>query len=188
MRVGYGRVSTQDQSIRLQRDALKEADCEKIFIEKANGTQADRPQLTKALDYLRKGDTLIVWKLDRMARSLKQLVETVGELNERGIHFRCLTQDINTRTANGRLVFGIFASLAEFERELIRERTLAGLESARREGRVGGRPRKLKQEDVEAAKAMIKETGLSVRQIAEILGVSYRTLYRALPGGRANYS
>src|SRR5208283_33119 len=129
--VGYARVSTRDQNAALQREALAKAGCGRVFEEAASGAQRDRPQLMAALDYVRAGDTLIVWKLDRLARSLKQLIETVEELERRNIGFRSLTEAIDTTTTGGRLVFQIFGALAEFERGLIRERTRAGLESAR---------------------------------------------------------
>ena len=127
MLVGYARVSTQDQKPALQRDALTAAGCEKLFEETASGAQRDRPQLQAAIDYMRAGDTLVVWKLDRLARSVKQLIETVEGLDARGIGFRSLTETIDTTTPGGKLVFHIFGALAEFERSIIRERTKAGL-------------------------------------------------------------
>ena len=139
MLVGYARVSTQDQNPELQLDALKADGCEKVFVEKASGAQRDRPELQAALDYMRSGDTLVVWKLDRLARSLKQLIETVETMEGQGIGFRSLTEAIDTTTSGGRLVFHIFGALAEFERSIIKERTMAGLVSARARGRVGGR-------------------------------------------------
>ncbi len=184
MLVGYARVSTQDQNPRLQLDALKDAGCEKIFVEKASGAQRDRPELSAAIDYARTGDTLVVWKLDRLARSLKQLIETVEDLEKREIGFRSLTEAIDTTTSGGRLVFHIFASLAEFERSIIRERTRAGLEAARSRGRTGGRPPALTEKDLTAAKAMLKDDTMTVEEIAKQLGVAPSTLYRHLPGGR----
>jgi hypothetical protein len=138
--IGYARVSTVDQNLALQRDALTEAGCEKIFTEQMSGAVADRPALHDALEFARSGDTLIVWKLDRLARSMKQLIETIENLRVRGIGFRSLTEALDTTTAQGRLVFHMFGALAEFERSLIRERTQAGLAAARRAGRTGGRP------------------------------------------------
>jgi DNA invertase Pin-like site-specific DNA recombinase len=141
--VGYARVSTQEQDTALQIDGLKRAGCGRIFAEKASGAQRDRPQLAAALDDMRFGDTLVVWKLDRLGRSMKQLIETIEGLKDRGIGFRSLTEAMDTTTAGGALIFTIFASLAEFERSIIRERTRAGLGAARARGRVGGRPRVL---------------------------------------------
>lgn len=181
MLVGYARVSTQDQKPELQLDALRRADCERVFEEKASGAQRDRPELKAALDYLREGDTLIVWKLDRLARSLKQLIETVEALEERNIGFRSLTESIDTTTPGGRLVFHIFGALAEFERSIIRERTSAGLAAARARGKVGGRPRALDDTDLSVAKTLLKEEQLTVNQIAVRLGVSVSTLYKYIP-------
>jgi DNA invertase Pin-like site-specific DNA recombinase len=185
MQVGYARVSTQDQKPELQLDALKAAGCEKIFEEKASGAKRYRPELMAALDYLRKGDTLIVWKLDRLARSIKQLIETVEMLEQRGIGLRSLTECIDTTTSGGRLVFHIFAALAEFERNIIRDRTTAGLEAARARGRVGGRPRALSETDLAAARALLADPAITTKQIAERLGVSLSTLYKHIPAARA---
>ena len=183
--VGYARVSTQDQDPALQLDALKGAGCEKIFTEKASGAQRDRPQLRAALDYMRSGDTLVVWKLDRLARSLKQLIETVEDLGDRGIGLRSLTELIDTTTSGGKLIFHIFAALAEFERGVIRERTRAGLDAARARGRLGGRPPALKASDLAAAKALLRDPGITVEDIARRLGVASSTLYRHLPKARS---
>ena len=182
--VGYARVSTRDQTLALQLDALHAAGCARVFEETASGAQRDRPQLAAALDYMRAGDTLVVWKLDRLARSTKQLIETVEELARRGIHFRCLTQDIDTTTAGGRLVFTIFSAIAEFEREMIRERTRAGLDAARARNRRGGRPPGLKARDLKEARALLRDPEITVEQVAARLKVSPSTLYRHLPGGR----
>jgi DNA invertase Pin-like site-specific DNA recombinase len=186
MLVGYARVSTQDQNLFLQLDALKETGCHKIFTEKASGAQRERPELTAALDYMRQGDTLVVWKLDRLARSLKQLIETVEKLESQEIGFQSLTEAINTTTSGGRLIFHIFASLAEFERSIIKERTLAGLSAAKRLGRVGGRPPSLKAEDLMIAKALLKDENITVEEVAKRLSVAPSTLYRHLPGGRSS--
>src|ERR1700751_3261831 len=183
MLIGYARVSTVDQNLALQRDALTEAGCAKIFTEQMSGAVTDLPALHDALEFARSGDTLIVWKLDRLARSMKQLIETVENLRVRGIGFRSLTEALDTTTAQGRLVFHMFGALAEFERSLIRERTQAGLAAARRLGRKGGRPPKL-TEDIEAAKAMLANPDIGVTQIAHRLGVSPATLYRYIPAAR----
>ncbi len=185
MLVGYARVSTQDQTPTLQLDALRAAGCGRIFVETASGAQRERPELKAALDYMREGDTLAVWKLDRLARSMKQLIETVEGMEARGIGFRSLTEAIDTTTAGGRLVFHIFGALAEFERGVIRERTCAGLEAARARGRRGGRPSKLKAQDLAAARAMLADPSFTVEDVAKRLGVSSATLYRHLPAARA---
>jgi len=185
MLIGYARVSTQDQNPDLQLDALKTAGCERVFVEKASGAQRERPELQAALDYVRSGDTLMVWKLDRLARSLKQLIETVELLDGRNIGFRSLTESIDTTTAGGKLVFHIFGSLAEFERSIIRERTRAGLEAARARGRKGGRPAALKAMDIAAAKALLSDPAITMEEVARRLKVAPSTLYRHLPGGRS---
>jgi DNA invertase Pin-like site-specific DNA recombinase len=185
MLVGYARVSTQDQNPDLQLDALAAAGCERVFVEKASGAQRDRPELKAALDYVRPGDSLVVWKLDRLARSLKQLIETVELLDQRQIGFKSLTENIDTTSAGGKLVFHIFGSLAEFERAIIHERTRAGLEAARGRGRIGGRPPALNAKDVAAAKAMLADPNLTVEDVAKRLKVAASTLYRHLPGGRS---
>jgi len=181
MLIGYARVSTRHQDSALQEDALNKAGCETIFTETASGAQRDRPQLREALKYAREGDVVVVWRLDRLARSLKQLIETVEDLDVRGIGFKSLTENIDTTTAGSRLVFHIFGAMGEFERELIRERTLAGLEKARESGVHLGNQAKLTDRDVEAAKAMIGSGGMTVKEVAEKLGVSRATLYRYLP-------
>lgn len=182
--IGYARVSTQDQSTNLQLDALNKAGCSRVFSESASGAQRDRPELARALDYMRPGDTLVVWKLDRLARSLKQLIETVESLEGKGIGFRSLTESIDTTTAGGKLTFHIFAALAEFERSMIRERTRAGLDAARARGRVGGRPRSLTDKDLEMAKTLLANPDITVEEVASRLSVAPATLYRYLPGGR----
>ena len=186
MRIGYARVSTTDQNPGLQIDALEGAKCERIFTETASGAQRDRPELAAALDYMREGDSLVVWKLDRLARNLRQLIETVESLQDRGINFVSITDPIDTTSAAGRLIFHVFASLAEFERAQIGERTRAGLASARARGRLGGRPPALKEKDVAAAKAMLSDPDITVVQVARRLNVAPSTLYRHLPGGRGN--
>ncbi|MFN3634359.1 MAG: recombinase family protein [Rhizobium rhizophilum] len=184
MLIGYARVSTQDQNPGLQIDALKAAGCDRVFEEKASGALRDRPQLLAALEYARAGDTIVVWKLDRLARSIRQLIETIEDLDRREIGFRSLTEAIDTQTAGGKLVFHIFAGLAEFERSIIRERTVAGLASARARGRLGGRPPAVSAEDVAMARAMLADPSITVNQVAKTLGISPATLYRHLPGGR----
>ena len=185
MLVGYARVSTRDQSPALQLDALAAAHCDRVFQEKASGAARDRPQLKAALDFMRAGDTLVVWKLDRLARSTGQLIETVRDFEGRGIGFRCLTQsEIDTTTAGGRLVFTIFGAIAEFEREVIRERTRAGLQAARDRGRTGGRPPGLSAKDLEKARTLLRNPDITVEEVARTLGVGAATLYRHLPGGR----
>ena len=186
MLVGYARVSTLDQNPQLQTDALQAAGCERIFTEKASGAQRDRPELKAALEYIREGDTLVVWKLDRLARSLPQLLATVTDLEGRGIGLRSITEQIDTTTAGGRLIFHIFGALAEFERATIRERTSAGLAAARARGKKGGRPATMKPKDIAAAKAMLKDPALTVEDVAEQLKISPATLYRHIPGGRSS--
>lgn len=188
MLVGYARVSTQDQDAGLQRVALVEAGCERVFEETASGAQRDRPELQAALDYMRAGDTLVVWKLDRLARSLKQLIETVEKLEGVSIGLRSLTEQVDTTTAGGKLIFHVFGALAEFERALIRERTTAGLANARAQGRVGGRPRRLSDQDLSVAKTLLACPDLTVAAVAKRLGVSPATLYRHLPAAKANVS
>ena len=187
MLVGYARVSTHEQNPDLQLDALRAAGCEKVFIEKASGAQRDRPELKAALAYMRERDVLVVWKLDRLARSVKQLIETVENLDARGAGFRSLTEAIDTTTAGGRLVFHIFGALAEFERSIIRERTKAGLDAARARGRTGGRPPALIADDLNAARALLSDPNITVVEVANRLGVSPSTLYRHLPGGRSEH-
>lgn len=155
MLIGYARVSTQEQNLQLQIHALKQADCQKILEDQASGNCTDRPGLTRALDMLRQGDTLVVWKLDRLGRSVKQLVHLVSSLQEQGVEFKSLTDSIDTGTASGRFFFHVMASLAQMERELIVERTRAGLEAARRQGRRGGRKRKMTDSKMESARKLL---------------------------------
>ena len=185
MLVGYARVSTEDQNPDLQMKALKAAGCKKVFVEKASGALRERPQLTAAVDYARTGDTVVVWKLDRLARSLKQLIETVEGLEQRKIGFKSLTEAIDTTTSGGRLVFHIFAALAEFERAIIRERTLAGLAAAKARGARPGRKPSLDADDLAAAKALLKKGDLTVEEVARRMNVAASTLYRHLPAARA---
>lgn len=178
MIIGYARVSTLDQNLGLQRDALQKAGCERIFEDHISGASTERPGWAKAAAALREGDTLVVWRLDRLGRSLKHLIDTVNELHARGIGFKSINENIDTTTPGGRLVFHIFGALAEFERELIRERTHAGLAAARARGRKGGRPKKLTKRQVAMALRMLENPGQSVSEAAEALGVSRSTLYR----------
>ena len=180
MLIGYARVSTQDQNLELQRKALTKAGCQKVFEDKVSGTQPDRPGLARALEMLREGDTLIVWKLDRLGRSVKQLVDLVGKLHKQGVQFRSLTDAIDTGTPSGRFFFHVMASLAEMERELTVERTRAGLEIARRLGRKGGRKPKMTDSKIESAKNLLA-SGIPPKDVAKNLGVSIPTLYRWVP-------
>ena len=179
MIIGYARVSTQDQNPHLQLDALNGAACEQVFHETATGTFRDRPELTACLRTLRKGDSLVVWKLDRLARSLKDLVEIVHDLNQRGIGFRSLTEAIDTTSSGGRLVFHIFGALAEFEHSLIKERTIAGLAAARARGRKGGRKPALSPTDVRKAAAMLSDPNITKAEVAKHFSVSRVTLNAA---------
>jgi len=184
MRIGYARVSTQDQHLRAQTDALKKAGCEKIYTDQLSGASRERPGLTQALEILRQGDILMVWKLDRLGRSLPHLVELVNELKEKGVGFRSLQENLDTTSGTGKLVFHLFASLAEFERDLIRERTLAGLAAARARGRKGGRPRVLEANQVALARAMYQDKRNSVKDICATLQVGKTTLYRYLKAAK----
>ncbi|MDT7858188.1 recombinase family protein [Rubrivirga sp. S365] len=178
MLVGYARVSTADQDPALQLDALRAAGCERVFEERASGARADRPVLAEAFGHLRAGDVLVVWRLDRLGRSLKDLIARVAELEGRGVGFRSLAESIDTTTAGGRLVLHVFGALAEFERELIRERTLAGLAAARARGRKGGRPSKMTRAKVRQAAVLLADRETDVGAVCETLGVSKTTLYR----------
>ena len=185
MRIGYARVSTLDQNPELQLQKLREAGCERIVVEKASGTRVDRPELGRVLnDILRTGDILIVWKLDRLARSLKQLIATAESLQEREIGLISLTDAIDTSSPGGMLVFHMLGAIAEFERALIRERTMAGLAEARRKGKTGGRPRSLSKKDTAAARALLADGTLTAKEVAARFGVSKATLYRYLAAAR----
>lgn len=183
MKIGYARVSTDDQRMDLQRDALTAAGCEKVFTDTASGAKAARPGLAEALAFARKGDVLVVWRLDRLGRSLPELVKVVGELEAAGVGFESVTERIETNSAAGRLVFHVFAALAEFERRLIVERTHAGLEAARARGRKGGRPA-LPPEKVAAIQAMAVGNR-SVSEICKALKIGRSTLYKYAPGMKA---
>ncbi|MCO4879928.1 recombinase family protein [Paraburkholderia caribensis] len=175
--IGYARVSTFEQTLDLQRDALKAAGATTIYEDKASGKNADRPELLHCLKALREGDTLVVWRLDRLGRNLRDLIRVVGELDERSVKLKSVKESIDTSGPTGKLVFHMFAALAEFERELIRERTLAGLEAARARGRHGGRPPALDAKQRKAALAMMKNRDMSVAEISRQFGVSRTTLY-----------
>jgi DNA invertase Pin-like site-specific DNA recombinase len=184
--IGYARVSTNDQDLALQLDALESAGAIRVFSDAGSGALVDRPQLTACLGYLRDGDTLAVWRLDRLGRSLRHLVTLIDELSSRGVQFRSLTEAIDTSTPGGRLQLGIFAALAEFERELISERTRAGIAAARRRGREPGRRRVMTASKIRAAKAL-KAEGMRMTQIAAELSVSRSALYAAL-GAQTRHS
>jgi DNA invertase Pin-like site-specific DNA recombinase len=182
--IGYARVSTDDQNAQLQVDALMAAGCIKVFTDKASGSLAKRPHLDKMLDQLRPDDVVVVWRLDRLGRSLKNLIALVEDLAARGVGFRSLSESIDTTTANGRLFFSVMGALAEFERDLIRERTNAGLAAARARGRVGGRPPVMTPQKIEVARQMYDSKEHTVEAIAHTLGVSRKTVYRHLaPAG-----
>ena len=183
MKLGYARVSNQDQNLALQLDALKTAGCDKVYQEKVSGATAERPELIKLLEMIREGDTLVIWKLDRLGRSLAHLIGLVTDLEQRHVGLLSLNDPVDTTTAQGRLIFRIFASLAEFEREVIRERTLAGLASARRRGQLLGRPKglsKAAEQKARIAESLYKEEKYSVEQIARELTISKTTLYKYL--------
>src|SRR3569832_1166458 len=178
MLVGYARVSTTDQTLNLQHDALTKACCTKIFTDTTSGAQAERKGLAEALAYVRAGDTLVVWKLDRLGRSLKDLITRITELNDRKIGFKSLTENIDTTTSGGKLIFHIFGALAEFERDIIKERTNAGLEAARTRGKLGGRPKALSPAKKKHTKKLYADTSTSVAEICKMLGISRHTLQR----------
>ena len=183
MLLGYARVSTDEQETHLQIDALKGAGCDRIYEEKASGAKADRPELMRLLDTARAGDVVIVWKMDRLGRSLLHLIETVNLLNARGVQLRSLTENlIDTTTPSGKLVFGIFGLMAEFERDMLRQRTHAGLAAARKRGRVGGRPKSLGPDAIKKAKALLASGQYSKTEVAAELGCSRHTLWRGLSG------
>ena len=182
MKFGYARVSTTDQNLSLQLDALQKAGCERIFQEHISGAKADRVELGKLLELLRDGDEIVIWKLDRLGRSLQHLIDLVAQLEDRGVGLTSLNDHIDTSTPAGKLVFRIFASLAEFERELIRERTMAGLAAAKSQGRVGGKPKGLSEEakkQARVAESLYKEK-YPVKEIARQLKLSRTTVYKYL--------
>jgi DNA invertase Pin-like site-specific DNA recombinase len=180
MKIGYARTSTEDQNLNLQMDALEKYGCEKIFTDQVSGAIQDRKGLTEAITFARKSDSLVVWRLDRLGRSLQNLITTVNSLNEKGVAFVSLQESIDTTTANGKLTFHLFGALAEFERGLLRERTMAGLASARSRGRVGGRPEKLTPQKIEIAKTLLSNPKNKIFDVCNALQVSRSTLYRSL--------
>lgn len=181
MLIGYARVSTAEQSLALQQDALAAAGCERTYTDVASGAADERVGLDAAFDYLRPGDVLVVWRLDRLGRSLRQLIERVTTLDARQVGFRSLTEAMDTTTCGGRLVFHMFGALAEFERGIIRERTMAGLAAARARGRVGGRPRQVTDAEVAEMRALLAVPGTSVQAVCERFGRSRSTVYRYAP-------
>ncbi len=180
MNIGYARVSTGEQNLDLQVDALKQADCKTILQEKMSGTISERPKLEEALNFMRDGDTLVVWRLDRLGRSLKHLIEIINHLHDRGLYFKSLQENIDTVSSSGKLIFHIFGALAEFERNIISERTKAGLKAARARGRHGGRPRSIDAKTIEMARKLINEGSNSISEICKNLGISRASLYRYL--------
>src|SRR3954465_14599639 len=178
MLIGYARVSTTDQTLDLQRDALDTAGCVKTYTDTASGAKAERKGFQEALDYVREGDVLVVWRLDRLGRSLKDLIETISRLETRKIGFKSLTENIVTTTSGGKLIFHIFGALAEFERNLIRERTNAGLQAARARGIKGGRPKALTDKKSEMARKLYADKSNSIEEICRTLGISRMTLWR----------
>ena len=178
-KIGYARISTGEQTLDLQRDALSAAGCDRIFEDVASGAKASRPGLEDALSYIRKGDTLVVWRLDRLGRSLKHLIEALTALDEQGIGFTSLTEQIDTTTSGGKLIFHVFGALAEFERDLIRERTNAGLAAARARGRKGGRPKKLADpKRLALAQRLYDQGDTDIATICQTLVISRATFYR----------
>lgn len=180
MKFGYARVSTDDQDCSLQVRALTEAKCDRIFEEKGTGARFDRPALQECLSHLRGGDCLVVWRLDRLGRSTKDLIQTVMDLKDKGVQFTSLQEAINTETASGQLTFHLFAALAEFERNLIRERTMAGLGAARARGRVGGRPEKVSERDRKKIRQLVSENAVPIKDIAQMFSISRGTVYNIL--------
>jgi DNA invertase Pin-like site-specific DNA recombinase len=181
MNIGYARVSTSDQTLDLQKDALEKIGCSKIFTDTASGAKAERKGLDEALNYVREGDTLVVWRLDRLGRSLKHLIETITTLNNRNIGFKSIQENIDTTTSGGKLIFHIFGALAEFERDIIRERTNAGLQAARARGRLGGRPKAKTlntPKKVSIAQSLYDDKNNTIDEICRTLTISRSTLYR----------
>lgn len=183
MKIGYARISTLDQNHDLQFDALEQAGCEKVFSDKVSGAKVDRPGLREALDFLRKGDCLVVWRLDRLGRSLKHLIEVAEGLEKRSIGLASLQEGLDTSTSGGKLIFHIFGALAEFERNLIRERTMAGLSSARSRGRLGGRSNKLDNGKIAMLKKLYDSREHTIDEICRLMGISKPTFYRYLRMG-----
>ena len=188
MHIGYARVSTGEQNLDLQTDALEDEGCERIYTDELSGATAERPGLHDAMDYAREGDVLVVWRLDRFGRSLKDLISKVETLKDKGVQFKSLKENLDTTSSAGRLQFHIFGALAEFERDLNRERTMAGLRAARARGRTGGRPRALSEEDLPELQALMRDPDVPVRRICERFEISKATLYRYVgPNGERRY-
>lgn len=185
MLIGYARVSTDDQNLNLQRDALNQSGCDHIFEDQLSGAKAERPGLTEALKYARSGDTLVVWRLDRLSRSLKDLIKMVAQLDVLGVGLKSLQEAIDTSSSSGKLIFHIFGALAEFERNLIRERTQAGLLAARARGRKGGRPKALNQDKQDLAVKLYDEKKHTVNQVCELMGISKPTLYKYIEAAKS---
>src|SRR5712692_1221083 len=187
MLIGYARVSTQDQTLDLQTDALKRDGCERIFTDMTSGAKSERPGLHEAMNHLRPGDTLVVWRLDRLGRTLKHLIATITDLSDKGIGFKSLQENFDTTISGGKLIFYVFGALAEFEREVIKERTNAGLQAARARGRLGGRP-KLQTKDpkkIALAKKLYADQNMAVQEICDTLHIGRSTLYRYVGANRA---
>ena len=180
MNIGYARISTTDQNLDLQIDALRNAGCERIYTETASGVRDDRPELARMMDTFRTGDVLTVWRLDRLGRSTQHLIGLVNDLASRGVQFRSLTEHLDTTTPGGVLVFTVFAGVAQFERDLIRERTKAGIEAARLRGRLGGRPRKLTHNQARELQQLHASHTISVANLCRMYGISKTTLYRII--------
>lgn len=180
MLIGYARVSTADQTLNLQQDALEKAGCTKIFTDTSSGAKVERQGLVEALSYVRAGDTLVVWRLDRLGRSLKDLIEKLTALHTRNIGFKSFTENIDTTTSGGKLIFHMFGALAEFERDLIKERTNAGLQAARARGRRGGRPKVLSEKKAAMARALYADKDNTINEICKTLNIGRTTLYRYL--------
>ena len=178
MKIGYARISTTEQNLDLQIDALKQVGCERIITDEVSGVKSERKGLQELMNILRKGDEVIVWRLDRLGRSLKHLIELINHFNEIGVTFTSLQESINTNNSTGKLIFHIFGALSEFERNLILERTKAGLSSARARGRLGGRPKKLNKDKRQLAKELYESKKYTLSQICSILGISKPTLYK----------
>jgi DNA invertase Pin-like site-specific DNA recombinase len=180
MLIGYARVSTQDQTLDLQTDALKQAGCEMLFTDTTSGAKSDRPGLQEAMNHLRGGDTLVVWRLDRLGRTLKHLIATITDLSDNGIGFKSLQENMDTTTSGGKLIFHIFGAMAEFEREVIKERTNAGLQAARARGRLGGRPKiqALDPKKIALVKQLYADGNMPVKEICDTLHIGKSTLYR----------
>jgi DNA invertase Pin-like site-specific DNA recombinase len=180
MKIGYCRISTGDQNLDLQKDALFGAGCGRVFQDIASGARDDRPGLREALEFARPGDTIVVWRLDRLGRSLQHLIQVINDLTAKEVGFQSVTESIDTATPGGRLVLHIFGALAQFERDLIRARTTAGLAAAKQRGRLGGRPRILDEKQISMAREILKDPAAQVKEVSKLLGVSRSALYRYL--------